>query len=271
MDLHIHSSYSDGSDSVNEILEAAVERSLEVISITDHDCIHPELFSIPLYKNVRVLPGIEISAIDFHTGKSVHILGYGFNEEAFHIQKLCQPILKNRYETSLYQIKQLQMAGYEISFEEVVEKAKHSTTIYKQHILDVMMDKKYLSELYPPLYRQLFKNGGICDKACSVPDISEAIKAIHKDGGISVLAHPASSHCFDEIERYISYGLDGIETYHSSHTAADIQRAHTIALKYKLMETGGSDYHGRYGVEPDIGSSELPEKEKENLSWLIKE
>ena len=253
IDLHIHSVYSDGSHTLQEIKEHVIEKRLKTISISDHDTFeayeHIAQYEFPC----TIIKGIEISAFDVVEQKNVHILGYGFPSKTPHIDKLCKPMLERRKAISLWQIQQLQDAGYQVNEEEILEIAKPSTSLYKQHIMKVMMDKGYSERIYSQLYQTLFKHGGICVHPMEFVRVEEAIEAIHKDGGFAILAHPYESKVVAQIPSYINYGLDGIETYHNSHKQVHIDHLHAIARNYHLLETGGSDAHGIYGDEPEIG------------------
>ena len=115
-DLHVHSHYSDGSSSVEEVLEMASKRGITHLSLVDHDTVAGiEAAQIAGEKHgITVIPGIEISAYDFTRNRKVHILGYWFDKEATHIQELCKPLLKRRHENSFWQIDQLQKNDYDI-------------------------------------------------------------------------------------------------------------------------------------------------------------
>ena len=119
--------------------------------------------------------------------------------------------------------------------------------------MDIMIRHGYSDTIYSDVYRKLFKNNGICVCPASFVSVEAAIRAIHKDQGIAVLAHPYISRVTGSIPEYVRIGLDGIETWHSSHGQKQVDDLHAIAKRYKLIETGGSDTHGRYGEEPVLG------------------
>lgn len=253
IDLHIHSVYSDSSLSLEDILTSAKEKKLHTISITDHDTFacykHLHKYKLPC----TIVKGIEISAFDEVVQKQVHILGYGFGDDTPHVDALCAATLQHRLQASLWQIKQLIDHGYQITEEEVKKLAKDSTAIYKQHIMDVMIQHGYSDGIYSEVYRKLFKNNGISECSISYVSVADAIHAIHADHGIAILAHPYVSGIKSQIPVYLSMGIDGIETWHSSQSKIEVEQLHKIAKRYKLIETGGSDSHGRYGNEPSIG------------------
>lgn len=252
-DLHLHSNYSDSDKSIFDLLREARDKQMKVISISDHDTLkaYEELKDRKL--PCSIVKGIELSTFDGETGSQVHILGYGLGEDTSHIERLCQSTLYEMQKRSLWQIDQLLQHGYEFDPNEVFTLAKNSTSIYKQHIMQVLIQHGYSDTIYSKVYRSLFKNGGICEKRISLPDPESAIQAIHQDGGIAILAHPFISHIDHELQRFVRMGIDGVESGHSSHTADQRAYLHEKALRYELLESGGSDDHGTYGEEPKMG------------------
>lgn len=268
IDLHLHSCYSDGSYSLQEIQQQVKEKGMQIVSITDHDTFeaYEHLPAYPM--SATVIKGIELSAYDPFQHKNVHILGYGFGACTPHVDALCVNTRKSREIVTEWQVQSLANHGYSIHLEEVQRKGNDATCLYKQHIMDVLIEKGYTDRMYGTLYQKLFKQGGICECAMPFITVEQAIDAIRKDQGIAVVAHPCLSGVVEQIPAYIQLGLQGIETYHSSQSEEQIKQLHAIALQYQLMESGGSDCHGRYGNEPAMGEF-LSGLHKEELSkWL---
>ena len=259
-DLHVHSHYSDGSSSVGDLMAMASKKGITHLSLVDHDTIDGiQVAQIEGEKHgITIVPGIEISAYDFTRNRKVHILGYFFDEEATHIQKLCNPLLKRRHENSLWQIEQLQKNNYDIRFEDVAKKAMTSGTIYKQHIMHCLLDHHFTTPLYRELYRTLFKEDGICARDIQYVDAFEAVKAIKADNGYAVLAHPGQLDSYDLIPELVKNGLDGLEREHVDHSTEDRVRVNRYADEYGLFLTGGSDFHGDYGNPIRIGDLVSP-------------
>lgn len=258
IDLHIHSSCSDGSLTVEEIIKIVQDKGIKQFSITDHDTF---MAYNQIHDSIEGLVcGIEISAYDYDIHKNVHILAYGMKTR-YHIEEIIKPTLKQTSEISLWQIQQLQDVGYPITESEVLKQAKESSAIYKQHIMQVLIDKNIADSIYGEFYQVHFKNEGICVHEKVFPDIRDVIKAIHKDQGLAVLAHPEMSGIIGEIPKYISWGIDGLETYHSSQSNRAKKICNVISKEYNLIETGGSDCHGIYGNEPMIGDFEYEKEE----------
>ena len=143
----------------------------------------------------------------------------------------------------------LHVTGYDLTMDEVAEKAKDSTAWYKQHIFDVLTHKGYSRQELKPL----FQKGGICDRVITYVSAKEAIEAIKADGGIAVMAHPGQSKTYDLIPDLVAVGLDGIEKYHPDHDESDYKLIDQLTKKYDLIQTTGSDFHHTYGPNRPFG------------------
>lgn len=266
-DLHMHSTYSDGSDTLEEVFQKAKMRGLTHISIVDHDTtdhIEPALKLSEQY-DIKFVPGIEISAFDFERNRKVHILGYGFTDNT-HIKALCNRLLQRRHVHSLWQVKQIQQAGYDITEERALSFVKEGGILYKQHIMNALTDADFDSEGYQKLYRSLFKGGGIAAGDIAYLDAFDAVRAIRADGGYAVVAHPGQLNSFEVTEELVSYGLNGIEVIHPDHSIEEAERIVKISEKFNLFQTGGSDDHGLYG--PMLNSHAFVIESVKNIPFI---
>lgn len=259
-DLHIHTNISDGSLTTEEVIKKAKEKGLTHIAITNHDTVKGLKEAIELGKkyDIVVIPGIEISAYDYKRNRKVHLLGYNIDLRGKYVSNLCKSLLKDRDEMTLKQVEIIKSLGYDISKDEVKLYGKNSEISYKQHIMQVMIDKGYVKEIYSPLYKELFKNNGPCDMEINYIDVFDAIDAIIKDNGIPVVAHPGQMNSYELIEELVEKGLMGIEKYHISHSKEDYDKVEKLAKKYNLIITGGSDFHGSYSKNRSIGCCTAP-------------
>lgn len=257
-DLHVHTNISDSSDSIDVVIEKAKSNNLKYIGIVNHDTIEGLEKAIEKGKRagLHIIPGVEISAYDYIRDRKVHLLGYNFNSGQ-NIKSLCDQTIEKRHQNSLRQIHILIDNGYNITLEEVMEKAKFSTCIYKQHIMDVLIDKGYTTEIYSDLYDELFKNDGICAGDIEYVDVFDALEAIKKDGGKAILAHPGQYNSYDIMKELYAKGLDGIELYHEEHKCEDLIKILEFSVTHPVILTGGSDTHSRYG-ETEIGDITVP-------------
>lgn len=266
-DLHVHTDISDGSFGIWEVIERAKEKKLTHLAIVNHDTVKgiDEAIRLGDEKGIKVIPGVEVSAYDYENNKKVHILGYNFNINGRFIEQLCRETRERRNRCSLWQVELLRNHGYKISLKKILYYARNSEVIYKQHIMQELIDKGYTDKIYSDLYYKLFKNNGICSGQIVYVDVYKAIEAIMKDGGIPVLAHPGQTNSYEIIGKLVKSGLKGIELYHNSHTAEDKNYIKRLASKYNLFETGGSDFHGAYGEGVELGSYLCKEKSLEKI------
>jgi predicted metal-dependent phosphoesterase TrpH len=249
-DLHIHSTVSDGSDSIGGIIVTAKEKGLEAICITDHDTLS-HLARLPSDTGIRVIGGIEMSAVHRETNTRVHILGYNIRKPEI-VTALAQPLLEARNKTSEKQADILIREGYKIDIDKLAR--ADGKYLYKQHIMDWLVTTGQASDMFGEFYQATFKNGGICAFDIEYIDVFEAVKAIKSAGGLAVLAHPGQQQNFRLIPEFIELGLDGLELNHHSHNETDREIIRGYADRYGLFMTGGSDYHGKYEPQPfDVG------------------
>ncbi len=268
-DLHVHTEMSDGSFTIEEVIKLAKEKGLTHIAITNHDTVKGLKEAIELGEKygVNVIPGIEISAYDYKRNRKVHLLGYGIDLEGKNIKNICDRLLKDRNEMTLNQAKIIRDLGYDISLEEVKKYSKNSGVAYKQHIMQELINKGYIQEIYSPLYKELFRNGGPCEMELEYIDVYDALEAIIKDNGIPIIAHPGQLKSYELIEELVGKGLVGIEKYHVSHSKEDENKIDELAKKYNLLITGGSDFHGDYAKNRVLGCRTSPQ---ESVEYIIR-
>lgn len=245
-DMHIHSTVSDGSCTIEQIIAMAKERELDGIVITDHDTL-AQRNQIPNHEGLCVSWGVELSAWDYESGTRVHVLGYHIQKPEV-VEQAALPILEARHRNSLRQIEVLQQHGYNIDVSKV--KRANGTYIYKQHIMDYLVEQGMESDMFGAFYHQIFKNGGICAFDIQYMKAQTAVDVILQAGGLPVLAHSGQQQNFFLIPSLVEQGLKGLELNHHSHSENDRKTIRELALKHGLFLTGGSDFHGRY--EPQI-------------------
>lgn len=250
-DMHIHSTISDGSYSMEEIVAMAEQKGLDAIVFTEHDTLsHME--KLPKSQRVKVAAGLEISAFDYEKNLRVHVLGYGIKQPEI-VEKLVHPTLEARHANSMKQVQILNQNGWEIDVEQM--KRADGKYIYKQHIMDYLVSHGKAEELFGEFYYSVFKNGGICHFDIEYTDPLEAVKAIKDAGGYAVLAHSGQQQNFELIPALVKAGLDGLELNHHANSDRDKQVIREYAEKYNLFLTGGSDFHGRYEADsPAVGA-----------------
>lgn len=253
-DLHVHTTASDGELNPKEIIQEAKNSKVAKIAITDHDTVSNVAKCIEEGKknNILVIPGIEISA-EVPIGE-MHILGYGIDTENLRFQAVMQFLRDGRNEKNLKIIKALNERGIDITLEEV-QKQSQGDSLGRPHFARAMIEKGMVSSVKEAFSKYLGQNY-IENITRVVLKPKAAIELINQVGGIAVLAHPHSlkksySDTHAVIKELKSYGLGGIEVYHSDHSPEQIENYKKIAEAEKLLITCGSDYHGRT-VKPEI-------------------
>ena len=267
-DLHCHTKLSDGSVGIEDLIVIAHKSGIDTIAITDHDCIAGTVRGQVIAKRygVTVIPGVEISSFDNEAGKSVHILSY-LADAPDRLEAICRKTSVARKRAG--QIMMLKVAArFPITSEFIISHASGSTNLYKQHIMHALMDAGYTDEVFGELYRTLFSTDSESNilAPTKYPGVEEAIKEVHGAGGIAVLAHPGKFDNFDEIEKYIELGLDGIEVWSPFNTDEQTEQLTALCKKKKLLMTGGSNFHGTYGEKTvTIGSYATPQEHLDKL------
>jgi len=260
VDLHIHSTASDGSLKPSDILAFAQKIGLAAIALTDHDSIEGarEVLRNGVPQTIEFLSGVEISADPpkaLNISGSLHILGYGIQLDDSIINTILQNQQDARKNRNPQIIAHLNALGFEMSLEEVIA-ISGKGQIGRPHIANVMVKKGFAASIDDAFDRYLGKGKpAYIDK----PRIQTrtAIGMIHSAGGVAVLAHPGlielpDSKQFDDLlHELISLGLNGIEVYYPGHTHSQTTYFTHLADKYHLLATGGTDFHGE--ISPDIG------------------
>ena len=257
VDLHLHTTASDGVMSPSGIVRYAKAKELQAIAVTDHDTIEGLEEALGEGKKIgfEVIPGIEISA-EFSPG-SMHLLGYFLDiHHPLLVEKL-KYLQEARAARNPKIVEKLNRLGVRISYEDVV-KASGGGQVGRPHFAQVLLDKGYVRSIQEAFERFLKKGApAYADKFRF--KASEAINFINGANGIAVLAHPNTlgmngNAGFEALLlQLVKEGLRGIEVYYPEHSPADVARYKLIAEKLDLVLTGGTDYHGIEGSELDIG------------------
>ncbi len=267
IDLHIHSSASDGSFSPAEILEAVNELNLGAFSITDHDTIdgNRDVLLSGTPESINFLSGVEISSYppeSFYSSGSFHILGYGIDIEDLALNDSLEKFRRAREDRNPKIISRLNNAGVDISINEVIQEAGGGL-VGRPHIAKLLLKKGYVVSIKDAFNKYLAKGQlAFVDKYRI--DCENAIKLIRNAGGIPVLAHPDTLDMkASEIEKLLKemmyFGLLGLEAYYANHSPEQTEKYCQLADKLGLLITGGSDFHGSFkdGVDLGTGNGDL--------------
>ena len=257
VDLHLHTTASDGVLSPAEIVRYAKGKGLQAIAITDHDTIDgcEEGLSEGGRIGFEVIPGIEISA-EYSPG-SMHILGFCLDIHHPLLSERLEFLQKARAERNPKMVAKLNQLGIKITYEEVL-KASGGGQVGRPHFANVLLEKKVVKSFQEAFDRFLKKGApAYVDKFRFTS--KEALHFIREARGVAVLAHPntlgvsRSSELEKVIAQLVDEGLQGIEVYYPEHSSTEVVQYRTIADRYKLLSTGGTDYHGIEKNELDIG------------------
>ncbi len=263
VDLHLHTTASDGVLSPSEIVRYAKAKGLQAIAITDHDTIDgcEEGLSEGERIGFEVIPGIEISA-EYSPG-SMHILGFFLDIHHPLLNERLEYLQKARAERNPKMVAKLNQLGMEVTYEEVL-KASGGGQVGRPHFANVLLEKKYVRNFQEAFERFLKKGApAYVDKFRFTS--KEALHFIHEAGGMAVLAHPNTLGVkrYSELEKLalqlVDEGLKGIEVYYPEHSAVEVAQYKNLADRYSLLSTGGTDYHGieKNGLDIGVGRGEM--------------
>ena len=257
VDLHTHTTYSDGTLSPEQLLRKASEKGLSALSITDHDSIEGCLEAHELSKefSIEIIDGIEFSC--YEDGKEYHILGYNFDPGNRDLLRYLDEFRKARFIRAEKIVKKLNYIGLNITFNEVLEKAGKAP-VARPHIASILVEKN-LAESFKNAFWTYLVEGKPAYEPKANFTITQALSVLNKAGGVAILAHPGKYVTQDELSKIIRMGIDGIETVHPSHDKATISFLKKIASQYWLIGTGGSDFHGNREYDDDnFGKFKMP-------------
>lgn len=247
LDLHVHTTASDGELSPEEVVRLAAQNKVTTIAIADHDTVSGLDRAIEEGKklNIKVIPGVELNSY-VEKGK-MHILGYNMDYKKSEFASKMKELKQDRDERNRKFIEEFNNQNINITLEDV-KKYAFGEILAKPHFAQALLNKNYIKDIEEAYskYFNAYPMNTIKREALMPKD---AIQIIKQAGGIAVLAHPVTLKLDDEqleqkIQELKSYGLDGIECYNNIHTQEDINKLRSIADKFNLLITAGSDFHG---------------------------
>ncbi|MCD8023910.1 MAG: PHP domain-containing protein [Candidatus Gastranaerophilales bacterium] len=246
VDLHIHTTYSDGAYSPEMIIDAALECGLNVIALTDHDNVLSydiaKKYADENGKKIEIIQGVEINTM--YKEYEVHILGYfpNVNDSDF------QAMLKFQQNARIYQAKEMitllrKKEGIRIKFEDIKKLVAPMGSIGRPHIARAITNAGGTGSVMEAYAKYINDESPVYIKRKTVSP-HDACEIINEAGGIPVFAHPIDVEISDTLAKeLINYGLRGIEAYHRKHSPAVVEYYSTLAEQYGLIITGGSDFH----------------------------
>ncbi len=258
VDLHVHTTCSDGTLTPRQVVEAAARLGLHAVAITDHDSVdgNPEALAAGRELGMPVVPGVEISVR--WEGVTFHLLGYGVDRITPGVAQAFQRLIQSRNARNPRMVEKLRALGIEITLEEV-EAAARGEVVGRPHFARVLVNKGVVASVQEAFDRLIGRGRpAYVDKERLCP--ADACRLIREAGGLPVLAHPG---LLEEkhpaflprlVHHLLDLGLAGIEAYYSRHTPDQVARYRALARAHRLLVTGGSDFHHPDGEGPQLGT-----------------
>ena len=247
IDLHAHSTASDGTESPSELMAAARAAGLTTIALTDHDTTAgwDEAVEAAIHQRIELVRGIEISCSRDY--RSIHLLGYLPNPDDPRLAIELARARDSRVTRMDRMIERMAQDGIPITVEQVRAQVAPGATLGRPHLADALVASGVVEDR-DDAFRDLLHDGSKYYVGHYAPDPVAAIRLVRGAGGVPVLAHPFAMRTAtvtdDMVEELAAAGLAGLEAHHRDHTPADVERAVALARRHDLVVTGSSDYHG---------------------------
>jgi predicted metal-dependent phosphoesterase TrpH len=248
IDLHTHTTRSDGTDSPRELVNKAIAQGLEVLGISDHDTTSGwDEATQTLRGTLKLALGAEISCLT-NDGISVHMLGMLFDPLHEEMQQVLEETRDGRLPRMRKMIEKMRSEGMDISIEDVVSAMPEGATMGRPHLADALVAKKIVKSR-DEAFVELLHNDSRFYVSHAAPTPVEAISLIRRAGGVAVIAHPFASHRgeilkAEDFSELVAVGLNGIEVDHRDQNPDERAMLRMIARELNLVVTGSSDYHG---------------------------
>jgi predicted metal-dependent phosphoesterase TrpH len=255
-DLHLHTTFSDGTYSPEELVAEAKRFSLVAIALTDHDTVEgcPRMKAACETARIEFIPATELTAEI--NGIELHMLGYFIDIDSPVLLEQMTHFQEGRHERIREIVARLQKMQVPLEEEDVFELA-NCRSPGRPHVARALIERKVCKNLDEAFERFLKKN-----RPAWVPkekiSAQDAIKLIHQAGGLAIVAHPGLARTEEALPALIQAGIDGIECFHTKHSQAASEYYIGLAEQHNLLVTGGSDCHGMNKGKPLIGSIKLP-------------
>jgi predicted metal-dependent phosphoesterase TrpH len=262
VDLHVHSTASDGSRAPADVVQEARRVGLAAIALTDHDTVDgvAEAANAGSAIGVRVVPGVELSAVEGDV--ETHILGLHLSDTRELEARLVglRDMRRTRAERIVQRLNEL---GVRIAIADVLEQAAGGA-IGRPHVARAMIANGWAVDFRDAFDRYL-GNGKPAFVSKDRLAVADAIELIHRAGGLAILAHPAQAGTRERVQAFAALGIDGVEVRHPSHSAEDAARLAALVEHFGLVPSGGSDWHGSGDGPRTLGAMRVP------AEWLSRQ
>jgi predicted metal-dependent phosphoesterase TrpH len=255
-DLHLHTRHSDGTFTPAEVVRHAGEAGLSCIALTDHDTVAgvAEMAECCRAAGMEFIPGIELTA---HLGeREVHVLGYFVRHAAPEFLARIEQFKAARAERVDRMLAKLQEHGVDLRLPDIAAVAGNGSALGRLHVARALFNRGFVRHMDEAFHR-FIGHGKPAFVAKPRLDVASCAALVHEFGGVAVLAHPGISALEGQLASLLSAGLDGIEVWHSRHSAAQCERFLAFTQTHGCLATGGSDCHGLAKDEVLIGGVRL--------------
>jgi predicted metal-dependent phosphoesterase TrpH len=262
VDLHAHSTASDGSRCPADVIREAKRIGLSAIALTDHDTLDgiAEATAAGVEHGVRVVPGVELSAVEGDS--ETHILGLHLSDTRS-LEAELAGLREMRRSRAARIVTRLNELGVRIDLESVMQQAAGGA-VGRPHVARAMIAEGWAVDFRDAFDRYL-GNGRPAYVSKERLAVDDAIGLIHRAGGLAILAHPAHSGTRERIASFVAHGIDGVEVRHPSHSGEDIARLGALVDHFSLVPSGGSDWHGASEGSRILGMMRVP------VEWLYRQ
>jgi predicted metal-dependent phosphoesterase TrpH len=272
IDLHIHSTASDGRYSPEEVVRKAAALGLTIIALADHDStdgIASAQATALDFPELTVIPGVEINT-DVPDGEA-HVLGYFIDHENDELQAVLARLRNSRQERAQKMLAKMADLGIHIEWQRVQELAG-SGSIGRPHLAKAMLEKGYITSFNEAFTRYIGRNGPAYVERTKITP-AEAVALVLRSKGLPVLAHPLTVNDPEALVAELkAAGLVGLEAYYNNYTASETSQLVSLAHKHDLITTTGSDFHGLDSSgETMIGDIEVPQDVVKRLTALVEQ
>lgn len=262
VDLHMHSTASDGSRAPADVVRAAKRASLAAIALTDHDTVAglDEARATGDELGVRVINGVELSAVEGDT--ETHVLGLHLRDTSV-LERGLGELREMRNRRARVIVQRLDELGVHVTYDDVLAQAG-TGAVGRPHVARALVADGWATDLRDAFDRYLGA-GRPAYVAKDQLSMRDAIAMIHAAGGLAVLAHPGPAGTLERLEALKSLGMDGVEVKHPGHSPSDTARLRTLSEQLELVPSGGSDWHGATDGPRTIGMMQVP------AEWLARQ
>jgi predicted metal-dependent phosphoesterase TrpH len=256
IDLHMHSTHSDGAHLPAELVPMALKAGVSALSLTDHDTVSgiPELVRAAEGTGIEIVTGVELSS---SAGRSdLHILGYLFDPENEVLVRELERFRTGRRERVVEMVRILNHLGIEITFEDVLRQAG-GAALGRPHVAHALLEQGFV-ETFDEAFRKFLGQHARAFVPKPHFEPRQALALIRSAGGVPVLAHPGTANRDELIPELADQGLAGIEAWHPKHSPTQVVEYRRLAGELGLVASGGSDFHGSSMGNVTVGISDVP-------------